>query len=271
MELYKRSAQIGLLPQGRPLLQNVVQIDAVHCDLLRCLLHAAALLPVEGHEYRIACVAPVELACEEAFRLRESYLDAESAFIKMCGPGAASILRRPQYSPPGGAFVSIVQPGRYKHLGKASGRYARLVLRKHCALCGTQQRRSLPVGEVRCRFAQTAVRYSVYRHALYAVVRSVAVFPEADVIVVGMLRLCHAEVGAVGRLHIIGYVADGTLHIRRRSERHPAVKRKIPLIEGRKRHPSEISPMRIALSCACMLRPRTVIYLTVRIVSVAEL
>lgn len=271
MELYKGSAQIGLLPQGRPLLQNVVQIDAVHCDLLRCLQHTAALLPVEGHEYRIACVAPVELACEEAFRLRESYLDAESAFIKMCGPGAASILRRPQYNPPVGAFVSIVQPGRYKHLGKASGRYARLVLRKHCALCGTQQRRSLPVGEVRCRFAQTAVRYSVYRHTLYAVVRSVAVFPEADVIVVAMLRLCHAEVGAVGRLHIIGHVADGTLHIGRRSERHPAVKRKIPLIEGRKRHPSEISPMRIALSCACMLRPRTVIYLTVRIVSVAEL
>ena len=111
----------------------------------------------------------------------------------------------------------------------------------------------------------------MYRHALYAVVRSVAVFPEADVIVVGMLRLCHAEVGAVGRLHIIGHVADGTLHIGRRSERHPAVKRKIPLIEGRKRHPSKILPMRITLSCACMLRPRTVIYLTVRIVSVAEL
>lgn len=179
-------------------------------------------------------------------------------------PGAASVLRALQYNPSVGTFIHIVQPCPYKHLVETTNRgHAMLVRRKICALCGTQQRRSLPVTEIRCRLAKSAVRYSVYRHALYAVVRSVSVFPEAYVISVAVLRLCHAEIGAVGRLYIISHVADGTLYIRRRSERHPAVKRKISLIESRKRHPSKICPMRIALSCACMLRPRTVAQLTV--------
>lgn len=187
-------------------------------------------------------------------------------------PGAASVLRALQYNPSVGTFIRIVQPCPYKYLVETTNRgHALLVRRKICALCGTQQRRSLPVTEIRCRLAKSAVRYSVYRHALYAVVRSVSFFPEAYVISVAVLRLCHAEIGAVGRLYIISHVADGTLYIRRRSERHPAVKRKISLIESRKRHPSKICPMRIALSCACMLRPRTVAQLTVWIVTVSEL
>lgn len=81
VELYKGSAQVGLLPYRRPLPKDVVQIDAVHCDLLCGLLHGVALLSVEGYEYWVSCVVPVELACEEASRLRESYLDTESTFI----------------------------------------------------------------------------------------------------------------------------------------------------------------------------------------------
>lgn len=271
MELYKEPAQIGL-PCVRPLLQDIVQIDAVHCDLLYGLLHTVALLSVERYEYRVSCDIPVELAREKPLRLREVYLNAECTFIEVCGPGSASVLRGLQHHSSVGAFVSIVQPGRYKHRIETSNRrHALLVRRKHCALCGTQQGRGLPVIKIRCRLAQDAVGYSVYRHALYAVVRSVAFFPEAYVISVVVLRLCHAEIGAVGRLYIISHVAERILYIRRRSKRHPAVERKIPLIKGRKRHPSEIRPMRIALSCVCMLRPRTVGYLAVRVVAMAEL
>lgn len=81
VELYKGSAQVGLLPYRRPFPKDVVQIDAVHCDLLCGLLHGVALLSVEGYEYWVSCVVPVELACEEASRLRESYPDTESTFI----------------------------------------------------------------------------------------------------------------------------------------------------------------------------------------------
>lgn len=248
-----------------------MQIDAVQGDFLRSSLYRAASLAIKRHEDRITCTAPVKSPCKVAFCLWKFNLYAECACVGVYSRCRAPFVCVFKRNSSVGSLIKVIQTGRKHYLLQTCIVQTRSELRKPCTPGCEQQGSGLPVSKVRSAFTQTAVGDSVYRNALYTVIRGVRCPPVADVVVVCMVRLLHTEIGAVGRLHIIGHIALCSLYRRIRSERYPAVQRQILFIEIRSDHLSQICPMRIALSAKCVLRPCSVSHCTVSVISISEL